>query len=416
MQRGSLALGFLLAAATVRPAVAADALAIVGATVVASPAARPLPDGVVLVENGRIAAVGSRADVPVPAGTRRLEAQGLTLVAGFWNCHVHFTGPEWQPAATRPRAELAQAMERMLTRYGFTSVVDASSFLPNTLALRERVEREEVPGPRILTTGSGLYPPEGVPIYLREALPPDVVAHLPQPGTPAEARRYVEASLAGGADATKLFVSTWLGGDATALMALEVVKAASEVTHRAGKQVLVHPGTRAGVLRALEGGVDVLMHTTPVSGPWEPALVSRLVAAQLALVPTLGLWSVEGRKAHLGAAKLEAFVQAGVGQLRAFAAGGGEVLFGTDVGYHDAVDTGEELVRMAQAGLGWREILAALTTAPARRFGGSGTGTIAPGEPADLVLLQGEPVRDPRALGHVALTLRKGRVLYRAPN
>jgi imidazolonepropionase-like amidohydrolase len=415
MPRGSLALGVVLATAALQPALAEGTLALVGATVVASPTAEPLRDGVVLVEKGRIVAVGARADVPVPAGATRLEAQGRTLVAGFWNCHVHFTGPEWQQAATRPAAALAQALERMLTRYGFTSVVDASSELSNTLALRARVEGGEVPGPRILTTGSGLYPVGGVPIYLRESLPPSVVAGLPQPATAAEARADVERTLGSGAEATKLFIGTWLGGTHTALMAPEVVQAASEATHRAHRQVLAHPGTRAGVLRALEGGVDVLMHTAPMAGPWEPQLVSRLVASHLALVPTLGLWSVEGRKAQLQPAALEAFVQAGVGQLRAFAAGGGEVLFGTDVGYHDAADTGEELRRMAQAGLGWREMLASLTTAPARRFGGSGTGTVAPGEPADLVLLAGEPARDARALSHVALTLRKGRVLYRAP-
>jgi imidazolonepropionase-like amidohydrolase len=415
MRRASLsALAASVALVISPPARAAEVLAIVGASVQPSPTARTIPDGVVLVQDGRVAALGTRAQVTVPGGATRIDGQGLTLVAGFWNCHVHFTGQRFQGADAAPRERLSDAMEQMLTRYGFTSVVDAGSFIDNTVALRARVETGEVPGPRILTAGEPLYPSGGVPIYLRQALPPEVVARLPQPATAAAARADVRRNLAAGADATKLFTGSWLGGDKTMAMPLDIVRAAADATHQAGKQVLAHPQMREGLLRALDGGGDVLMHTAPASGRWEPALVSRLVAAHLALVPTLTLWSVEGRKARMGAARLEAFVQAGVAQLRSFASGGGEVLFGTDVGYQDTADTGEELVRMAQAGLGWRDILASLTTAPARRFGG-GSGTIAVGEPADLVLFRGDPVRLPRAFSQVALTLRGGRVLYRAP-
>jgi imidazolonepropionase-like amidohydrolase len=415
MGRASLpALTALVALAVSPIARGGEVLAIVGAQIQPSPTARAIPDGVVLVQDGRVTALGTRAQVTVPDKATRIDGLGLTLVAGFWNCHVHFTGQRFQGADAAPRERLSDAMEQMLTRYGFTSVVDAGSFIDNTVALRARVEAGEVPGPRILTAGAGLYPKGGVPIYLRQALPADVLAQLPQPGSPAEARAEVKRNLAAGADATKLFTGTWLGGEKTMAMPLDIVRAAADATHQAGKQVLAHPQMREGILRALDGGVDVLMHTAPSSGKWEPALVARLVAAHLALVPTLTLWSIEGRKARMGAARLETFVQAGVAQLQSFASGGGEVLFGTDVGYHDTADTGEELVRMAQAGLGWRDILASLTTAPAHRFGG-GSGTIAVGEPADLVLFRGDPVRLPRAFGQVVLTVRGGRVLYRAP-
>jgi imidazolonepropionase-like amidohydrolase len=415
MRAGSLTAGVLMAAVAVSAAAHADPpLAILGATVVTSPSAHPILDGAVLLQDGKVLTVGTRVEVLVPPGATRIDGSGLTLVAGFWNCHVHFTGPQWEGAASAANERLGRAMEQMLTRYGFSSVVDAGSFLANTVALRDRVERGEFKGPRILTAGEPLYPKGGVPIYLRQALPKDVVDQLPQPGTPAEARADVERNLAGGADATKLFTGTWLGGDETSSMPLDIVRAAAQATHRAGKVVLAHPQTRVGILRALDGGVDVLAHTAPGAGPWDPPFAGRLVAGHLGLVPTLGLWSVEGRKARMGAARTEAFVQAGVAQLAAFAKAGGEVLFGTDVGYTEAFDTGEELVRMAQAGLGWRDILASLTTAPAHRFGGGGNGTIATGQPADLVLFRGEPLRDPRAFSRVVLTMRRGQVLYRA--
>jgi imidazolonepropionase-like amidohydrolase len=390
-------------------------VAIVGATVLPSPTARPIPGGVVLLQGGKVLAVGTAEEVHVPPKATRIDGKGLSVAAGFWNSHVHFTGPEWQDAKTAPRERLQAAMEQMLNRYGFTSVVDAGSWLSNTAALRVRVETADVLGPRILTAGEPLYPKGGVPIYVRQSLSADVVAQLAQPGTAAEARADVEQNLSHGADATKLFAGSWLGGGKTQEMPVDIIRAAADATHQAHKQVLAHPQTLEGVRRSLEGGVDVLMHTTPDAGPWPAELVSRLVAAHMALVPTLGLWTVVGHQAGMTPVRVESFVQGGVAQLRAFAKGGGEVLFGTDVGFHHETDTGEELVRMAQAGMGWRDVLAALTTAPAHRFGGGGNGTLATGEPADVVLFRGEPVRDPRAFGRVVLSLRAGQVLYRAP-
>jgi imidazolonepropionase-like amidohydrolase len=417
MRTAILGASFLLAAPLADAARSpADApVAIVGATVLLSPTAAPLPNGVVLLQGGKVLAVGTAEEVAVPAKATRVDGKGLTLAAGFWNSHVHFTGPEWHDAQTAAPEPLGAAMEQMLNRYGFTTVLDAGSFLPNTLALRTRVEKGEVPGPRILTAGGSIFPKDGVPIYVRQMLPADVVAQLPQPSTPAEARADVEKNLAGGADATKLFAGSWLGGGHTAEMPLDVLRAAAEASHQAKKPVLAHPQTLGGVRNSLAGGVDVLMHTTPDAGPWPPELVSSLVAAHMGLVPTLSLWSVVGRQAGMKPDRAEAFVQGGVAQLHAFFKAGGQVLFGTDVGFHQETDTAEELVRMAQAGMGWRDILASLTTAPAQRFGGGGKGILAKGEPADVVLFRGEPVKNPRAFSQMVLVYRGGKVLYRAP-
>jgi imidazolonepropionase-like amidohydrolase len=417
MRLCGLAAALLLALpsrAVAKPA-AEPVVAITGATLYPSPTAAPIPDGVVLLQGGKVLAVGTAQQVAVPAGATLIDGRGLGLAAGFWNFHVHFTGPEWQDAATAPSEALAKAMEAMLNRYGFTTVVDAGSNPSNTLALRARVQKGDVPGPRILTAGSPLFPKGGVPIYVTQSLPPEALGQLAQPATPAEARADVAANLAAGADATKVFSGSWLGGGKTMEMAPDILRAAVEASHHAKKPVLTHPQPLEGVRRALDAGVDVLMHTTPDAGPWPEELISALVTAHLGLVPTLSLWQVVGHEAMGDPLKVEAFVQGGVSQLRAFAKAGGQVLFGTDVGYHRQTDTGEELARMAQAGLSWRATLASLTTAPASRFPGSGTGTLAKGEPADVVLFRGEPVRDPRAYSRIALSIRGGKVLYRAP-
>jgi imidazolonepropionase-like amidohydrolase len=104
----------------------------------------------------------------------------------------------------------------------------------------------------------------------------------------------------------------------------------------------------------------------------------------------------------------------GVAQLSAWLASGGEVLFGTDVGYMNDYDPGDEYALMAEAGMSPTQILASLTTTPAAKFGDSGRlGRIAPGFVADLVILSEDPLSDVRAFAAVAYTIRDGRVIYR---
>ena len=94
------------------------------------------------------------------------------------------------------------------------------------------------------------------------------------------------------------------------------------------------------------------------------------------------------------------------------AAAGGDILFGTDVGFADVADTREEMWLLGQA-LNWREILAAMTTTPARRFRQSEVrGIIAPGFVADLVALDGDPTEGLESRRRVAMVWREGRVVY----
>jgi cytosine/adenosine deaminase-related metal-dependent hydrolase len=100
-----------------------QAVALVGAAIYRSPYAGRLDDGVILIEEGRIAAVGTRQAVSLPKGTRVVEYSGSTIVAGFWNCHVHFTEPRWEGADTLPAAVLTARLQAMLTGYGFVRVL-----------------------------------------------------------------------------------------------------------------------------------------------------------------------------------------------------------------------------------------------------------------------------------------------------
>lgn len=383
-----------------------DRLALVGGTIYTDPAADPIPNGVVLIEGGRIATVGPRSAFQLRACTAQLECTGGAVTAGFWNSHVHFFERKWANAAEMPAADLAGQLRAMLTRYGFTNVFDTGSEWRNTRAIRDRIESGEVEGPRIRSTGEGIVPPG--------ALPPDLVLHMmgamkfpaPEVSDGPQAAEAVRRLLSEGVDAIKLFASAQRG----APLPRAALEAATAEAHTAGKLVFVHPNNGADVLTAVRGGVDIVAHTTPHSGPWDETLLDEMQSRQVTLTPTLTLWKYYARHDRLSFQ--QQVVETELAQLRAFLARGGTVLFGTDLGAVE-YDPSEEYALMSAAGMTFRQILASLTTAPAARFGEAHRlGRIAPGFDADLTVLAGDPTRNLAALSNVAHTLRSGRVLF----
>jgi imidazolonepropionase-like amidohydrolase len=393
---------------------AAD-LAIVNARVFPAPDAAPMEHGTVLVHDGRITAVGPSATITVPAGATVIDGKGRFVTAGFWNSHVHFLTLPLREAATRPAPELDAALNAMLTRWGFTTVFDVASLNGSARALRKRIEAGEVTGPAILTVDAPFFPKDGTPIYVR-ALLKEIGAPSAEVASPDQARARARQQMAEGADGVKLFTGAVVGGAIGVLpMDIDIARAVVAEAHRAGKPAFAHPSDMAGLEVSLASGVDVLAHTTPFSGPWDEALVRRLRATGLALVPTLTLFEAELRREAVPVPVIARFIADATQQVQVFAAAGGTVLFGTDVGYMDQFDTRREFELMARAGLDWRQILASLTTAPAGRFGqGERKGRIAPGLEADLVLLGTDPAVDAKGFSDVQATVRGGRVIYRA--
>jgi imidazolonepropionase-like amidohydrolase len=156
-----------------------------------------------------------------------------------------------------------------------------------------------------------------------------------------------------------------------------------------------------------------MVHTTPVDDLWSRSFVERLTAADMALTPTLTLWEVEFKKSNTSPQDLEKVMDRAARQLKAFSEAGGQVLFGTDVGYIEQFDTTNEFTWMSRANMTFQQILASLTTNPAQRFGYSDhSGRIAKGMDGDLVVLSADPAQDARAFSKVRYTIREGKVIY----
>jgi imidazolonepropionase-like amidohydrolase len=152
-----------------------------------------------------------------------------------------------------------------------------------------------------------------------------------------------------------------------------------------------------------------------MGGDWQPALIARMKAAHMALVPSLTLFDVEAKKAKVSPAEEEMWISQVVRQLKLYSSAGGEILFGTDIGYIDQADTTEEFALMSRAGMSFPQILASLTANPAQRFGyKEHSGRVAQGMDADLVVLDGDPATDITAFSKVRDVVRAGKLIYRA--
>ncbi len=343
-------------------------LALVGGTVYVDPTTEPIRDAVVLIQDGKIGSIGSRVSTAIPSNARRVDCAGLTIPAGFWNSNVHFLHRKWTESADIPALALTRQLQTMLTRYGFTSVFDTWSAWDNTRQIRERIERGEVEGPRIRSTGEAMFGQGVTATAASWASLGFIDLDRFQTARVASASDASDASkrlLDRGVDALKFYAAT--PGRNSVVVPEPAIEAGVREAHSRGRPVFSHPSNGAGLLASVRAGVDVIAHTTPESGPWDATTISAMKQAGVALIPTLKLWNYEFR--HERASLADRFVNTAVGQLKAWRGVGGTVLFGTDVGYMSDYDPTEEYVLISQTGKTLSGLFPSLTTAPGKRFG-----------------------------------------------
>ena len=311
------------------PICAETNLVLSGGTIYTSPMEDPIANGVVVIRDGKITAVAKTESIRIPKDTTILDCTGLTVVAGFWNSHVHFSERRWSAAESIPAPELTRQLQDMLTRYGFTSVFDLSSPWENTRKIRDRIESGEIAGPRIRSTGEALLN--------KGWMPPDqtmkalglMQVQMYEVTNAAEALTASKKLLDAGTDGLKLFAAASF--PPFAVLPDEVIKAAVNEAHRRNKPVFAHPTSLDGLLAAVNGGVDIIAHTTPqAGGPWNESVITKMLEAKVALIPTLKVWRHVLR--HDRVSLSDQWGKTTTEQLRAWLAADGLILFGNDVG------------------------------------------------------------------------------------
>ena len=344
-----------------------------------------IPRGLVLIRNGRIAAVGSRDSIRLPAGSRVVDLGEATLLPGLIDAHVHLTlgGP--------PRANAEATLKA-----GFTTVQDLGALGYGNLRLRDSVEAGVRVGPRIVAAGPWLGVSGGIcdfsGIGVRDR---------------AELLQRIRTDVERRADVIKLCVTGWpAAGFAhpdSVELAEDVVAAAIAESARLGRPAVAHAVGRAGAASAVRGGIAGLAHA------------AFLDDQTIGLMRTRGTWLASTLVSFQQGTDSASF-QALWTRMQAAHRGGVRIILGTDAGVVPHGSNARELAALVRLGLTPIDALRAATIQAAQALGlGDRLGSLTPGKVADLVAVPGDPLADISLMERVVFVMKDGVVYLRSP-
>ena len=451
-----LALGLLVLVTPILPNCSladSSSLLIKGGTLIDGTGHPPLPHAWILLEGDRIKAIGKPGSFPVPRGSNILQARGETILPGLIDAHVHLaTSGAVSSAFPRPQSNAEEVFRRSLRSEllgGVTQVRDLHMPLEVGRRLAKQLQQEPTLGARLIYAGPMLTAPGGYGApYALEVASPQV------------GRALVAESARAGAGVIKIAVTSRTLGEPIPSMAPEVVRAIVEAAHERGIPVAAHvaAATVADLENAVMAGVDSLEH---MPGSWisqggadtlytTSGLIPEILARHITIVPTLSAevgetygpetlaWSddpslrlrltpMQRRTlamnledfahnpkrqtvAEAGRKRMEILLEE-VGRLHA---AGVLLAAGSDAGsgfvFHGNLYTEIELLN--QGGLSPLEAIRCATQESARLLGVlQDQGTVEIGKRADLLLVDGDPLKDLRVLRAVDRVVIAGKVV-----
>ena len=421
-------------------------LALVGGTLIDGTTSAPLRDSVVLIRGERIERLGTTDSLPVPNGYDVVSTEGLTVLPGLWDLHVHlmYAGhPDvryWFDTYTPQfeRVIMPASAEQMLMA-GVTTVRDLAAPPQPILAVKKRITSGELTGPTLYVAGPALT----------------------KGGNPNAVQTW---NVAGAADAkakTSQLVDAgvdWIKVINAEALTPEEMKAIVDEAHARGRKVAAHAFSEAEIRQGLIAGVDDFQHVRTQTPEYPPDVVAlirdrvrngpplywtvtvggngQLNAAYLASNPEflddpanfIGLPQPivdDVRKAIAartqagarrgGAAQsqdeINSIVKRKVGQIREL---GAQIVFGTDVGSWGEV-TGhatwmEADLWVRELGMDPMTVIRGMTLDAARVMGADReSGSITEGKFADVIAVRGDPLRRIDALRDPRIVIKHGR-------
>ena len=402
-------------------------LHITGATVVDVAAGVTRAAQTVTVSNGVIAKVGADAMRPSASATT-IDGRGLYLCPGLIDTHVHF----FLDGSSTPRQNFVAVGEserwRVAVRNagvaiaaGITTMRDLAAPAEPMFELLREIEAGRVAGPHVICCGYALMRPGGHCHWLGGI----------EVASRAEVRAAVERQLGQGGDYVKLMAS---GGGLTpgtrpheADLPLELMREAVEVAEAAGTYVTAHCHATESIERAIEAGLTMIEHATFAEPPgryrYDPAVARRIRDRGIVVVPTVYCALQNADKFERQGKTYNPEDVGAVARLRGrltntglFHRLGVPQIAGTDCG---AIDTGfdalvDELLTYVRAGMSNAEALRSATSLAAEHLRLEGVGhVLRSGQRADLVLLDGDPLKDLRNLRAPRIVIKAGDVAHR---
>jgi len=382
---------------------------------------RWLFDQNIIIDGDEIVRVEPSGANAAPQGTL-IDLGSAAVLPGLIDCHVHLTlkpssfGYEvlgWSEAR-QTLTGAANARKTLLA--GFTTVRNVGAFGFTDVALRDAINEGDLPGPRMLVSGMPLSITGGH--FDNNLLPWDYHASFASVADGVEGvQRKVREEIKYGADLIKFMASGGVlskGDDPqVSQYTLEEMKMIVTEAHRFGRKVAVHAHGSQAILWAAEAGADSIEHGSYINDEDIAAmkqhgtyLVPTMYTGDFLLenIQVLHLPDFLARKARevepVARKNLSRALQSGV-----------KVAFGTDAGVYPHGLNGREFNSMVNAGL---SPLAAVQTATVNAADLLGwrdrVGAIEPGKWADIVAVDGDPLRDVRALENVKFVMKGGQV------
>lgn len=367
-------------------------------------------DSGIRVEGNRFTAVGRKEDFgQVLGGEPVIDATGHYLMPGLIDGHFHvmaswFTGPI-RPMLTAPApAATIRAVRTVAVALakGVTTARDLGGMFEIPMYIRDAINRNEIPGPRLIVCGMPISATGGHSWY----------SNVEADGAD-EFRKAARQQLKAGVDFVKVMTShepwTMPGPEQNRPeVSLEEMKAAFDVAHDWGRFACCHATSSTAIARALEAGVDFVEHGHNLTDELAWEMVNRNVV----LTPTLSVYNVQimSQRVTRGeplAAPYETMIPSHQAAFKAALRAGVMMTVGTDtLGVY-----AEEVDLMRRMGMTPRESLLACTAKAAQALRmDADIGTVEEGKVADLVVLRADPMEDSFALDEVELVIKDGEV------
>jgi imidazolonepropionase-like amidohydrolase len=415
-----ITLSFLMLVTTfVHAGDSAQTIAIVGGTLVDLNGEAPIENAVIVVNGERITAIGSAADVEIPADAKQIDAKGKYLIPGLMNMHVHLglilPGKMKAQLANESEAALALRMAhaaRAVLKAGITTIRLPGDSKHADLALDKAIKKGQAIGPRIYSSGESLNITGG------HGSKKGVTFH----DGPYELVKAARKEISAGAKWIKILISGGIatngGGIAAPLMTPEEINAVVDAAHRFGAKVTAHSGSPLATSIAIDAGIDSIEHGYFLDkktlrkmkrhGTW---LIPTIVVSQPATQPffeRIGSpqWYLDRRnsvgKVHWNA--LETAISEGV-----------NIALGTDQLPSEPNDgttaTAREAQYYVEAGMTPLQALRAATIEPAKMLGADDNiGSLEVGKYADILAVEKDPTEDITALRNISLVMKGGKV------
>ncbi len=269
----------------------AQTLALTGGTIIDGNGGAPIHDGVIVVKDKRIVAVGPRSSVAVPAGAREVKVAGKYIIPGMMDANVHFVSwPGWEHIEFLARYEnnfdgLVEEAAQVALKYGFTTVFDSMGPMDPLMRVRDRINKGEIPGSRMFIAGDivgfrAVFTTDASMKAATPAFQKRINAMFEKNGgpdlswkTPDQVREEMTKYVALGVDFVKYGangdgkpINSALGQDNVLRFTPDQQRAMVEAVHAAGKIIQTHQTSVAGLDSVLTAGVDMAQHCA-ITGP-----------------------------------------------------------------------------------------------------------------------------------------------------